>query len=507
MSQTQAPKLSDCIRALELKPFDAKQWEVLRDCVRQQGDPFSLKTLEILIKGISSLHGKNPDSRPIRDTFCRLVRSYNNPVVIRAAAKHFLMELNLPDVARDYLVHAKQLGLNDSETAQLLTQAEAELRRRGAQLINISNEDAAKSIRRTGKLSLLPSPKASVDDADEMRSRATVPLDSIKIEDFTEQAAACLISGDLVSARRALKKGMSESRPERYWELWTELGTAHYDKGQFLDARSAYSQACEIFPERMVSQFNLGTAKLLTRDFAGALACFQKADDIQSFEPKVLCNVGATYFLQDEYELAEEILRETIKIRPDYVRALNTLSSALGSMNRLQESLELCEKVLELSPGHPEAAMKKGVLALNHGDLEVAVDCLTMATVSPELQIDAECYLAQALSGLMQTQDAEDLLKSALETGNVDPDLAVASWKAVGRSWREQNETNRAVTCFQSACQLAPRDPEPWLDLGITYGRANHDSYARECFQSYLRLNPEGTRRMTVDSLLEMSRG
>ena len=499
---SERPKLSEIIRLLEQRPFDLTMWQTLEKILQEQNDPFSLKTLAVIIRGIKALGGRTPDSRTVRDTFARLAKSYNNPIVIRAAAKHYLMELNLPGTAKEHLAHCKTLGVNDSETAQLLNQAETELRRRDAQLVTVSTSRAAMSIRKTGKISLLP----QVADASRPDAVATLPLEKVKMEQPSVHAAACLVSGDLVSARLYLKRGVVDSDPQRYWELWTELGNAHYEKNQFLDARSAYNEACTIAPENVISQFNLGTGKLVTGDFNGALKCFQKADDIESFEPKVLCNVGAAYFLQDEYIKAESILRETIRIKPDYIRALNTLSSVLGAMNRLDESLEICNQILEMRPGHPEASMKKGIICLNDGQLDEAIDCLTDAVTTPELQVDAHCYLAQALAAQLQTNYAEETLQSAFQLGTVEPELACNSWKAIGRGWRKENDTNRSVAAFQRVCQLDPRDAEAWYELGITYGRAKHDSYARECFQTYFRLSPEAAKRTTVEKLLEGSR-
>ncbi len=385
-------------------------------------------------------------------------------------------------------------GLAGAET-QMLAKAEIEMRRRRTQNVTITDTEAAQTIRRTAELALLKSGRGT-SAKDE--TTITQELEEVGPEMVPVKAAECIIAGELADARNWLRRGLTEEQPEEFWGLWTELGNCYYDRGYFGDARMAYNKACEIFPDRLISQFNLGTAKLMTSDLAGALECYQEADNIESFQPKVLCNVGAVYFLQDDYESAEDILREILNIQPDYVRALNTLAAVLGAMNRLEESMEICDLVLELNPEHGEAAFKKGVIHLSLNQVDEAIPCLKIAKAHPDIQFDAFCFLAQALAAKGRVGDAETMMNAVVTRAQIDENLLASTWQAIAHGWNDKGEVDNGIKAFKKACELAPMDPNTWLELGLAY-RDIKDITAEECFQTFIRLNNEVNREGTLE--------
>jgi tetratricopeptide (TPR) repeat protein len=336
--------------------------------------------------------------------------------------------------------------------------------------------------------------------ADEQLSDA--PLPGVRPEQIPAVAYDYIVKGDLQTAKRYLRSGDIRGSEEDYWAVWSELGNAYWERGHFVEAGRAYQTACDMFPERLISQFNMGTARLMASDFTGAMECFKNADRIQPKDPKVLCNIAATHFLQHEYDQAEEVLFKTISIRPEYVRALNTLAGVLGASKRLDKAIEVCDRVLLINPNHAEAAFKKGVIHLTKNEATEAVAPLELAMSSADLKFEAQCFMARTLSFLNKCEQAESFMsETSAAVGASDHVLISEAWKAIGIGWTATNEIIRSVEAFRKAADVSPKDPEICLDLGLAYSRTTQgETEAVKWFQAFLRLKSEHSRKATVTS-------
>ncbi|MBW4442879.1 MAG: tetratricopeptide repeat protein [Plectolyngbya sp. WJT66-NPBG17] len=100
--------------------------------------------------------------------------------------------------------------------------------------------------------------------------------------------------------------------------------------------------------------YELGSILLDKRLFAQAIAQFQKAIKLETLEGQDLAAVynamGFAYFAQEQYDLAIRQYKESLKLLPDYVTALNNLGHAYERKQLAAQALELYEQALGLEP-------------------------------------------------------------------------------------------------------------------------------------------------------------
>ena len=65
--------------------------------------------------------------------------------------------------------------------------------------------------------------------------------------------------------------------------------------------------------------------------------------------------MGYVYFAQEQYDLAIRQYKEAIKLKPDYVSALNNLGHAYEKKKLNAQALEMYEATLKLAPNNPVA--------------------------------------------------------------------------------------------------------------------------------------------------------
>jgi tetratricopeptide (TPR) repeat protein len=105
--------------------------------------------------------------------------------------------------------------------------------------------------------------------------------------------------------------------------------------------------------------YELGSILLDKRLFTQAIAQFQKSIKLETLEGQDLAAVynalGFAYFAQEQYDLAIKQYKESIKLLPDYVTALNNLGHAYERKQLASQALEYYEQALAIEPSNQTA--------------------------------------------------------------------------------------------------------------------------------------------------------
>lgn len=94
--------------------------------------------------------------------------------------------------------------------------------------------------------------------------------------------------------------------------------------------------------------------------YSQAIALFQKAlkaaeeEGEESIAP-IYNGLGYTYFAQEQYDLAIRQYKEALKLKPDYVTALNNLGHAYERKKLNAQALQSYEEALKFAPNNSTA--------------------------------------------------------------------------------------------------------------------------------------------------------
>jgi superkiller protein 3 len=431
----------------------AQNFLLLHQQAKEKKDFTSVQTLEVIISGLIDLT-KSIEERNVANEappefssagytlFFRLAESYNNPSLLKQAGLHFMTEWRLPEAALRCFERALSLGGSESALRSLVDVAKIGVDRKRTIKKGVAsgkevtgspmNSKITQMIRQTDKILITktqrPSPQAAFAVGRKIKATAMLPE---PVKDNLQEAAKELAAGNLVEVHKLLvKAGRHPVKKEILSNLWSNLGRAWYQAGNYSEMEDAYGQAYLNDPKGSNTYFNLALAKSLNGKIAEAEALYQMAGKLDPSNPKVWCNLGVLYFQNDRFEEAEQAFRTAIQYRADYARAWDNLGSSLSAQGKVDEAIEACQKAIYYRPGYPEAYFKLSALYLDKGDpaslTEAAAALSHVVNYSP-LAASANAMLSVIQSRLVQVDSAKAALQRAVES---DPkcDLLPTVW-------------------------------------------------------------------------------
>ncbi len=93
--------------------------------------------------------------------------------------------------------------------------------------------------------------------------------------------------------------------------------------------------------------------------FSQAIVLFQKAlkaaEEEEENSAPIYNGLGYVYFSQEQYDLAIRQYKEALKLKPDYVTALNNLGHAYEKKKLTAQALQMYEEALKFAPNNTTA--------------------------------------------------------------------------------------------------------------------------------------------------------
>jgi arylsulfatase A-like enzyme/tetratricopeptide (TPR) repeat protein len=127
-------------------------------------------------------------------------------------------------------------------------------------------------------------------------------------------------------------------------------------------------------PYNLDAVLRLATAQSALGHDAEALAAFQHAQSIAPDSPDVRTYLALHYARGKDWKKAEPMLEQIVAQSPDRVPALEALAMIREREGRIDETLALRQKVYALRTPNPGELVHMGVLAMQTGRTDVAID-------------------------------------------------------------------------------------------------------------------------------------
>ena len=139
-------------------------------------------------------------------------------------------------------------------------------------------------------------------------------------------------------------------------------------------------------------------------------------------------------------------------LEPENLPAQLQVADILVTQNRNAEADVICESVLAKSAQNPQILAALGGIARKAGNWEGAIRYLEAAAAADPAKPRLRIQLGRAYCDLLKADEAERAFRSVLES---EPDN-VEAIMGLGEVARLRNDTQSALTLFESAAKLAP---------------------------------------------------
>ena len=149
------------------------------------------------------------------------------------------------------------------------------------------------------------------------------------------------------------------------------LGEIYYDIGKILQSKELYNISLEYlekaakYIDHPDLPLDLAIINLKSGKLEEAVIKLKQAISYQSNEESMLplyAELGNTYLQLKRYKPAEIVLKDALKIDPDFINAHYGLAGAYLNQNKIEEALVELQKVIELSPDSLEANYAQGII-------------------------------------------------------------------------------------------------------------------------------------------------
>lgn len=144
--------------------------------------------------------------------------------------------------------------------------------------------------------------------------------------------------------------------PNRSWTsiIAQTMGFVYQENKTDPDAAiSAYQTAYVLTPEDIDIYVNLGSAFYDKEDYLNALSVYRQALELQPHNPKIHCNLGFLYWGKGDTEEAIKSYELAIKYDAAYDIAYNNLGVIyLDDLGRVNKAAELFDKAIESNPSY-----------------------------------------------------------------------------------------------------------------------------------------------------------
>jgi Flp pilus assembly protein TadD len=216
-----------------------------------------------------------------------------------------------------------------------------------------------------------------------------------------------------------------------------------------------------------------------------SLVLFQHALDVDA--DNYIAHGYMTQPLLDQGRIDEAIWHnsQALRIKPDYIDALNGMGVALHEAGRMDEAVVYYKKAIEIDPHTFEANANLGVVLASEGKFAEAIEHYKIAMTTMDTPRIHRNY-AQALFNLGRFPEAVAEYRKTLLTMPNDPNVI----NELGYALAHTGKFDEAITLYNKALRISPDNINIHLNLGTALtGSGKFDEAVKE-YDKIIRIQP-----------------
>ncbi|HEV7377314.1 MAG TPA: serine/threonine-protein kinase [Pyrinomonadaceae bacterium] len=266
---------------------------------------------------------------------------------------------------------------------------------------------------------------------------------------------------------------------------WNNKGASLYELGQHEEALACWNKALNLNPLFEQAWLNKGTGLYEEGQYEEAIAYWNKALEINPLYPEAWLKKGAVLSEFNRHEEALACFERAIEIKPDYVAAWSNKGGALGRLGRHQEALDCSEYALSLDPRNEDAWFNKGKQLSHFGRHKEAITSYDHAIEIKPRYVEAWTNKGVELGSLGRYEEALTCLDTATD---INPRFEQA-WTSKGNVLYAMSQYEKAKACYERAIEINPRDEVAWNNKGYALSAMGRHEEALKYYDRSIEIN------------------
>ena len=302
--------------------------------------------------------------------------------------------------------------------------------------------------------------------------------------------------GELEGARLAFGRAL-ELNPH-YGKTWSNLGLVYEEQGEFAQAEAAYVQALDLHPGLAGTHNNLGRLQFKAGKFTAARTNLERALSLDAFYAAAQVNMGLLHQHNGRWDAALQAYKKALELDSDYAPAYNNLGLAYAEQGRLEDGLAALRQALRLEPDYRAAQINLQLLELERQGVLPGAAYEQLLEHFPE-----RIELWKALGDLRLRQELWEGAVAAYRRALVLGPEQVEILASLAAAYRKLGELAAAIAAYEKALELAPDGPVLNNNLAAAYGAAGRLEEAIRICRRVLEADPDNRRaRRNLQKLL-----
>jgi len=227
------------------------------------------------------------------------------------------------------------------------------------------------------------------------------------------------------SGEREKSYSISEAYLKNHADLpaaWSAAGNVRLRWADFSAAIPFFERASQIDAYDPDVWFGLGLAHLKLRNMPMAEKALLQARDLDAQSSSVWFHLASVHAAMDQGQRAISELTTCIQIQPDFVNAYFARGACQGRFGRLDAAVSDFSQALSLQPNHVEARFNRGATYAMMKQHDLAIADLEMALKAMPNNADGWMFLGKSHLASGNLQDACDAFTKAKLLGSLNAD-------------------------------------------------------------------------------------
>jgi Flp pilus assembly protein TadD len=207
--------------------------------------------------------------------------------------------------------------------------------------------------------------------------------------------------------------------------------------------------------------------------------------------------LGDACWMRGEVAPAEREWKEALRIKPTFVRPLNSLGALCGKQRRYEEAVMYLERAILLDPAGADAHLNLGAVFAETGHLGQAEEQFRTAVTLAPLNFAGHNILGKLYLDAGRLDEAEQQFR---QSEACDPNVAALDY--LGYVYQRRGDNAAAEKAFRAALALNDADSRAHYNLGLIYAAAGRKAEAIQELQAALAGDPDNPEiRLAVEKL------